>query len=92
MVERSFSHRKLAHNPLRNRLCDASVEALMFVRMIASLVVPCSTNCEELWPFNRNAWEPGHWPSAISVFGINRLTNQDSPVTRGQPTIGHFHA
>ena len=37
-VERAFSHRKLLHNPLRNALKDASVEALMFVRMNAPLL------------------------------------------------------
>ena len=37
-VERAFSHRKLLHNPLRNALQDASVEALMFVRMNAPLL------------------------------------------------------
>lgn len=37
-VERAFSHRKLLHNPLRNALQDASVEALMYVRMNAPLL------------------------------------------------------
>lgn len=37
-VERAFSHRKLLHNPLRNLLSPASVEALLFVRMNAPLV------------------------------------------------------
>lgn len=32
-VERAFSHRKTIHSNIRNSLADASVEALMFVRM-----------------------------------------------------------
>ena len=34
-VERAYSHLKYLHSPLRNRLSEPAVDALMFVRMNA---------------------------------------------------------
>lgn len=38
-VERSFSHQKLVHNPLRNSLSEESVQALMRIRFNLKLVI-----------------------------------------------------